>query len=142
MKPAYRAQFHLVQNLKLFGGKIFIIRPLFLNLRLESILEYSLHLPAEYSAGSTGIAPVKFSSRLFKTMGLMKKFFGEIAAGIAPEEVSFRTRGRRFCKAKSDNKYQLQFVVPLYPCLTGNLAYKFRKFTAIVVSQRGSGALS
>ena len=35
MKPAYCAQFHLVQNLQLFGGEIFIIRPLFFNLRLE-----------------------------------------------------------------------------------------------------------
>ena len=28
---------------------------------------------------------------------------------------------------------------PLYPCIAGNLAYKFRKCTAIVVSHQGGG---
>ena len=30
-------------------------------------------------------------------------------------------------------------VFPLYPCIAGNLAYKFRKCTAMVVSHRGGG---
>ena len=102
--------FHLVENLQLFGWKILIIRPLFFNLLLESILEWSLHLSAEYSAGSTGITPVKFYSRIFKPWALWRNFWHEIGAGIVQDELSIGTRGKRFCKAKSDNKYQLQFL--------------------------------
>ena len=75
-----------------------------------------------------------FGAKLLQVLHQMNSLQEREAGGSARQNLTINTSFSLFA-----NLLEIA-VFPLCPCLTGNLAYKFRKCTAIVVSHRGRGS--
>ena len=92
---------------------------------------------------------MKFSSRIFKTVGLMKKFLARNCCRYILRQMNSRSEQEVRGSVKQNLTINASFYLSsnllaltffsLYPCIAGNLAYQFRKCTAVFVSHQEGG---